>query len=74
WFLGRPHNEVAMCVWLSHDDAARLVRCSLEARITSGVYYGISNNTRRVWDIENARQELGYTPLDDSETFASGVL
>jgi NAD+ dependent glucose-6-phosphate dehydrogenase len=31
------------------------------------VTYGISNNTRAFWSLENARHVLGYRPIDDSE-------
>jgi NAD+ dependent glucose-6-phosphate dehydrogenase len=31
------------------------------------VIYGISNNTRAFWSLENARHVLGYNPADDSE-------
>lgn len=38
------------------------------------VVYGISDNTRAFWSLENARDVLGYTPEDDSEVcFAEDV-
>lgn len=51
--------------WLSHRDLLQLVRCSLLANVTFGVYYGISDNTGAFWDISNARAELGYAPQDN---------
>lgn len=30
------------------------------------VFYGISNNTHRFWDLSNARRVIGYDPQDDS--------
>jgi nucleoside-diphosphate-sugar epimerase len=74
WFLPRPHNETAMRMWLSPRDMGQLVRCSLEAPVRFGVYYGVSANTRLKWDIENARRELGYHPQDDSEAYAAEIL
>jgi NAD+ dependent glucose-6-phosphate dehydrogenase len=74
WALERPHNETALRMWLSPRDLAQLVRLSLETSIHFGIYYGVSNNQRRKWDIENARVELGYNPLDDSEVFAAKIL
>ena len=48
----------------------QLIQCCLEADSTDfGIYYGISNNTRAYWDIQNARDELGYSPEDDAEDF-----
>ena len=29
--------------------------------------YGISDNTRAFWSLDNAREVLGYQPEDDSE-------
>lgn len=54
--------------WLSYRDLAQLVRKSLEAKVTFGVYYGVSNNRGAFWDISNARRELGYEPQDDGAT------
>ncbi len=51
--------------WLSHRDLVALVRCSLKANVKFGIYYGVSNNKNRFWDISNAEQELGYRPVDD---------
>ena len=57
--------------WLSHRDTVQLVWRSIEAEgIDFGVYYGISGNTRAYWDIQNAREELGYEPEDDAEDHA----
>jgi nucleoside-diphosphate-sugar epimerase len=70
WVLERPHNEMALRMWLSAQDLGQLVRLSLETPRSFGLYYGVSNNRRNKWDIENARRELGYNPVDDSEIFA----
>jgi NAD+ dependent glucose-6-phosphate dehydrogenase len=70
WVLERPHNETALRMWLSPRDLGQLVRLSLETPQRFGIYYGVSNNTRRKWDIENARRELRYHPVDDAEVFA----
>jgi nucleoside-diphosphate-sugar epimerase len=52
--------------WLSHRDAVQLFRKSLETETEFGIYYGVSGNKGRFWDIENARQELGYLPVNDA--------
>lgn len=54
--------------WLSHRDLVQLVRKSLLVDIEFGIFYGVSNNTRRFWDISNAEAELGYRPEDDTTT------
>lgn len=51
--------------WLSHRDLLTLVKCSLEADVKFGVYYGVSMNRRRFWDISDADRDLGYRPVDD---------
>lgn len=52
--------------WLSHQDLVQLVRCSLMADVGFGIYYGVSNNRKRFWDISDARRDLGYEPRDDA--------
>ena len=52
--------------WLSHRDLVQLVRKSLLADVKFGIYYGVSNNTKRFWDISTAESELGYRPEDDA--------
>ncbi len=54
--------------WLSHRDLNQLVRKSLSTRTGFGIYYGVSNNRKRFWDISNAEAELDYHPVDDAST------
>ena len=68
--INRDDDRI-LSTWLSHRDMVQLVRRSIEAEaIRYGIYYGISDNTRAYWDIENARKEIGYTPEDNAETYA----
>ena len=60
-------SDRILSTWLSHRDCVHLVQRSIEADVRYGIYYGISGNTRAYWDLQNARQELGYTPQDNSE-------
>jgi NAD+ dependent glucose-6-phosphate dehydrogenase len=73
WVLDRPHNEMALRMWLSPGDLGRLVVGAIETGKRFGVYYGVSANQRRQWDISGARHDLGYEPQDDSEVFAAHV-
>jgi len=59
--FGNAHNQ---SVWLSHRDLIQLVKKSLLADIKFGIYYGVSDNRRRFWDISNTVEELGYQPED----------
>jgi nucleoside-diphosphate-sugar epimerase len=67
----RPTTPRHFATVLSHADLVRLVRCALDAppELRHGVYYGVSANTWRFWDLTNARAELGYEPRDDAERF-----
>ena len=69
----RPRELRHYATLLSHRDLVRLVNCALEAtpELAFGVYYGVSANTWRFWDIANAEVELGYEPQDDAERFRS---
>jgi NAD+ dependent glucose-6-phosphate dehydrogenase len=71
WVLERPHNEMALRMWLSHGDLGRLVIGALESTCRYGVYFGVSANRRRRWDLTDAERDLGYVPQDDSEQFAA---
>ena len=67
--------------YFSARDQVQLVTKSIEtADITDEfgvpfqIFYGISNNTHRFWEIANARRIVGYAPEDDSAVmFASKV-
>lgn len=50
--------------WLSDRDGVSLVECALETPKHWFVCYGISNNPRRFWGIEHARDGIGYDPQD----------
>lgn len=54
-------------IYLSHRDCAELIRCCLDNEtVRYGVYYGISNNPGQFYDLTNAREELGYEPIDSA--------
>lgn len=55
-------------IWLSHRDLVQLVKKSLWAEVRFAIYYGVSNNRNRFWDISNAVAEIGYQPEDDAST------
>ena len=60
-------NPRLRSTWLSHRDLCHLFDCCLAADVQFGIYYGVSNNTGRFWDISNAERELGYRPQDNAE-------
>lgn len=66
---GKPENNRHLCTWLSPDDLVQLIEKSLDPPRSFpgfGIYYGVSANTGRFWDIENASKELGYRPDFDA--------
>jgi nucleoside-diphosphate-sugar epimerase len=71
----RPHRARHYATLLTHADLARLVDCALRAplELRHGIYYGVSANRWRFWDIANARDELGFEPHDDAESFRTGA-
>lgn len=69
----RPLGPRELEIWLSPGDCARLVEACLAApRPGFRVVWGVSDNTRRWWSLEEARK-LGYRPRDDAERFADEV-
>lgn len=69
WVLEKPHDDQARVMWISPRDLAHLIDRCLQSQVRFGVYYGVSDNGRRKWSIDNARAELGFEPLDDAERF-----
>ena len=67
----RPRNPRQFATLLSHADLVRLVRCCIDApeEVRFAIFYGVSANTWRFWDIDDAREAIGYRPHDDAESF-----
>ena len=65
----RPENARQFATLLTHRDLVQLVRCCLAApdSVRFAVLYGVSANTWRFWDLEEARRTVGYAPVDDTE-------
>ncbi len=67
WMSGDPLEadaELLHAMWLSKGDTVRVVRAAIEAEVTFGLYYAISDNPNRRWDLTNTMLELGYRPED----------
>ncbi len=65
----RPRNPRHFATLLSHRDLVQLVLRCLEAPAPPrfAVLYGVSANTWRIWDLDEARTAVGYVPVDDAE-------
>lgn len=67
WMSGDPSladEEILHAMWLSEDDCAQVVRCAIEAEVHFGLYYAVSDNPNRRWDLTNTMLDLGYRPRD----------
>jgi nucleoside-diphosphate-sugar epimerase len=67
----RPNEPRDYATLLTHRDLVHIVDCALRApqELRYAVYYGVSANRWRFWDIANAREEIGFEPQDDAERF-----
>jgi len=68
---GHPPREYerGQAMWLSHGDCARLFDRCLRAEYGFEIVYGISDNDRKYYSIERAREVLGYDPQDNSAEY-----
>jgi hypothetical protein len=55
--------------WCSPGDLAQLVTRCIRSDIRFGIFFGLSDNRERCWDLENARALVGYEPRDDAADF-----
>jgi|TARA_B110000495_G_scaffold203915_1_gene230760 nucleoside-diphosphate-sugar epimerase len=55
--------------WLSHRDISQLVEKSIIHGVGFEIFYGVSNNKWRIWDINNAYKKISYMPVDNAEKF-----
>ncbi|MDG2101971.1 MAG: NAD-dependent epimerase/dehydratase family protein [Dehalococcoidales bacterium] len=55
--------------WLSHKDISQLVEKSIIHDVGFEIFYGVSNNKWRIWDINNAYKKISYMPIDNAENF-----
>ncbi|MFB6109572.1 MAG: NAD-dependent glucose-6-phosphate dehydrogenase Azf [Halodesulfurarchaeum sp.] len=65
-----PRNyERGQAMWLSHRDCAHLFDRAIEAEYDYEIVYGISDNDRKYYSLERAREVLGYEPRDNSAEY-----
>lgn len=60
----RQQRRRMRAVWLSERDCVQLIEKSLATDLDWVLCYGISDNPRKIWDIDQARDVLGYDPQD----------
>ncbi len=64
----RPLTVRNLATFLFHNDLVQLVERCMEAprEVAFGIYYGVSDNTWRFWDLSGAENEIGYRPTEDA--------
>jgi len=67
WVLPQPHHDIARFMWLSPRDCAQVTWRAIESDLPFGIFYAISGNGGRHWDITDTIEKLGYRPADDAE-------
>jgi NAD+ dependent glucose-6-phosphate dehydrogenase len=70
WFLPEPRDEIRRWMWLSPRDCAQIVWRAIKSDVGFGIFYAISGNGGRHWDITETMEKLGYRPQDDAEEYA----
>jgi len=66
--VGHPpvDYERGQAMWLSGRDCAHIHDCALQAEYDYEIVYGISDNDRKYYSLERAKEVLGYEPRDNS--------
>ena len=83
WGGVNPRNTPIMeergyfAVWCHQQDAAALVHAAYTAHLAGNLppgrhYFVISDNTYNIFDIETPKEEIGYLPRHNAETFFHG--
>jgi NAD+ dependent glucose-6-phosphate dehydrogenase len=71
--LTRDHPPAAyergQAMWLSYRDCAHIHDCALRADYDYEIVYGISDNDRKFYSLQRAREVLGYDPQDNSAEY-----
>jgi NAD+ dependent glucose-6-phosphate dehydrogenase len=58
-------NPIEYGMWQSKRDFTQLVeKCLAADRVKFDIFYGVSNNPNRYFDIEHAKEVVGYVPQD----------
>jgi uronate dehydrogenase len=67
-----PVNARMLASWLSYGDFARMIERSVLAKaVGCSVLWGASKNARMTWWRDDARQALGWEPIDSADGFTA---
>lgn len=71
---GTSAEDHIRAMFLSKRDCVEVFRRAIEANVKHFIGYAISNNDRKVFDIRETEETLGYRPRDNAENyFQSGA-
>ena len=63
-------SKRSFSTWCSHDDLAGLIEaCMNSEKVTFNIFFGVSNNQWKIWDISNQKRILNYSPKSNAESF-----
>ena len=63
-------SKRSFATWCSHDDLAGLIEaCIVSEKVTFDIFFGVSNNKWKIWDISNQKKILNYSPKSNAESF-----
>jgi uronate dehydrogenase len=67
----RPYEAKHYSTLLTARDLIHLIEQCIEAprKLKYGIFYGVSANTWRIWEIANAEAAIGYRPRDNAESW-----
>ena len=56
--------------WCSHEDIAGLIDACIKSKnVEYDIFYGVSDNDWKIWDISNAEKILSFKPSSNSEAY-----
>jgi nucleoside-diphosphate-sugar epimerase len=68
WFTdrlaARKDHSILRAMWLGPRDMVNVTLGAIKAEVPFGIYYAVSDNPDRRWDITNTMIELGYRPVE----------
>jgi len=72
-YKGKPTDSFLRSMWLSKRDCCKIfeatVKCELKDKYAMA--YAVSNNSKRIFDIDSSVKLLGYRPQDNAEDYAT---
>ncbi|MBA3378558.1 MAG: NAD(P)-dependent oxidoreductase [Chloroflexia bacterium] len=62
--VSRKDHSILRAMWLGPKDMVNVTLGAIETTVPFGIYYAISENPDRRWDITNTIIDLGYRPVE----------